>query len=270
MPSVPPQAPGVCLLTESVNPLAVLFEVLGAALLLYQLTRQYDIWEEDISNLQTLADCYEEIGTKYKVARLQLRGRDTEVQAYQNSRPSYPGVCFSRVTQARLNSMVELQEQHSRSLKAIPAWACGERNNINYQAAKAEVVGAMHGMGESENYEQNQVDRYEQMRITAIARSTNGAVPNLSGAFRTVSDVAADNVRRSSASFNSALGAFGNAVTSINNKYFAGNRVQSSTVNNNQQTINNGDTVTPLQDRVIRAEPLVDNSPINALNDITD
>lgn len=225
-----------CTITESANPVAVLYEVIGAAILLYQLTRQYDLWKEDIENLQELAECYEEIGTRYKTARLALRARDEEVYDYQNSRPSYPGPCYERVTQARLNSLVAIQDDHERSLKALPAWASGDRNGVNYEAAKAEVGTAMHNMGESENYEQNQVDRYEQMRITAIARSTGGAIPSVSGAFRTTADIAQDNLSRSTTSFNSALGAFGNAVGSINNKYFTGERAGRTVAN---QTVNN-------------------------------
>lgn len=232
-----------CILSTS--PLTTFFEILGAALLLYQLTRQYDLWKEDIENLQELAECYEEIGTRYKTARLGLRARDTEVYDYQNSRPSYPGPCYQHVTQARLNSLLDIQEQHEQSLKALPAWACGDRNNINYEAAKAEVTGALNSMAESENYEQNQVDRYEQMRITAIARSTGGAIPNVSGAFRTSAAIAQDSLSRTTASFNSALGAFGNAVGSISNKYFSNERVgrtpnQQSNTTNNINTINDG------------------------------
>lgn len=246
------------------SPVSVFYEVLGAALLLYQLVRQYELWEEDIENLQELAECYEEIGTKYKDARLGLRGRDQEVYDYQNSRPSYPGPCYERVEQARLNSLISIRDQHERSLKAIPGWACGDKNKVNYEAAKAEIVTGLHAMGESENYEQNQVDRYEQMRISAIARSSGGAVPNVSGAFRTVSAIAQDSLKQSTIGLNSALGAFGNAVGSINNKYNSNERAGRFVPQ--QQNISNT-TVNDFDENTFYGDPLVDSQQNNSLVD---
>lgn len=225
-PTVTPTAvcPLVAYLNPGANPLGFGFEIIGAALLLYQLTRQFDLWEEDIENLQELAECYRDIGICYKEARLALRDRDQEVYDYQNSRPSYPGPCDQRIQQARLNALAAISRDHEQALKALPSWACGDKTRVDYDAARAEVESGMHNIADSRNWENNQEDRYEQMRVVALARSAGGAIPNLSGAFRSVSAIAEDNLRRSTASFNSAFGAFGNAVASISNKYLTPQR----------------------------------------------
>lgn len=233
-------------------PISAVFELLGAGLLLYQLIQQYELWERDLENLQELAECYEEIGTCYKEARLALRGRDQEVYDYQNSRPSYPGPCESRIQQARLNALLEISQAHEQALRVLPGWACGDKTKADYDAAKASVVSSMHFMGTSRNYEQNLEDQYEQMRITALARSVGGAVPNLSGAFRTVAAIAQDNLSRSTAGFNSALGAFGNVVGSLGNKYLSidlnkrtakENKSGDVNVQNNSSVVNDNRTI---------------------------
>lgn len=269
----PNDADVTCPLDESILNAGLVFELIGAALVLYQLEQQYDLWEEDIENLQTLAECYEEIGTKYKTARLALRANDAPVYAFQNNLPSYPGPCLERVTQARLNGLLQIGDQQKQALKSTPAWACGDACDINYESAKAEIQLGLHAMASSENQEQNLVDQYEQMRITAIARSTGGAIPNVSGAFRTVSGIAQDSLSRSTAGLNSALGAFGNVVGNITNKYFSSNnRVvnQTTNVNNTTNVEQNQLTSSPLPQREpLRQIPLVEGSDISALSDPT-
>jgi len=249
-----------------------IFEILSTVLTIYQLDQQFDLWEQDIDNLQDLAECYEEIGTRYKNARLGLRGRDAEVFGFQNSLPSYPGPCLDRVTQARLNGLIQVEQQQADALKATPAWACGDACNINYESAKAEIQLGLHAMSTAENYEQNIEDQYQQMRITAIGRSTGGAIPNVSGAFRAVSAIAQDSLSRSTAGLNSAIGSFGNVVGNISNRYFSDNtRVvnQQTTVNNPVRIADSPDGVaTPLvPERVLRAEPVVRESQITGLTD---
>lgn len=258
-------------------PVTAVFEILGAALLFYQLLQQYELWEKDLENLQELAECYEEIGTCYKEARLALRGRDQEIYDYQNSRPSYPGPCENRIQQARINGLLEVQATHERAMKTLPSWACGDKTNIDIEAAKSEIKIGMHNIATSRNYEHNQEDRYEQMRITALARSAGGAIPNLSGAFQTVAAIGQDSLARSTASFNSALGAFGNVAGSIANKYFSGDgssrtnntqQVQNNVVNNN--VVNNNSTFR--EETIFRDDDAfrIRNSEINAFNDPPD
>lgn len=266
-------------------PLTAAFELLGAALLFYQLLQQYELWERDLDNLQELAECYEEIGTCYKEARLALRGRDQEVYDYQNSRPSYPGPCEQRIQQARLNGLLSVSEEHGKALRTLPSWACGDKTSLDYDAAKASVRVAMHSMANSRNYEQNQEDRYEQMRITALARSAGGAIPNLSGAFRTVAAIAEDSLERRTSSLNSALGAFGNAAGSIANKYLTGvtGRItegvsslfsggETTVINNNSSVVNNDNRtleqiVTGSNQNQNQTPFAVTGSGITALND---
>ena len=237
------QATVECPLDESILNAGFAYEILGGALTLYQLTQQYDLWEQDIDNLQDLADCYEEIGSEYKDKRYELRAKDEEVQNFLSDMPSKE-VCDSRIEQARINGLLAVQKEHERALRTIPAWACGEKCNVNYEAAKSEIQLSMHTMAEAENYEYNQVDRYAQLQIAGIARSSGGSIPNLSGAFRTVAAIGEDSLRRSTAGVNSALGAFGNIAGSIGNR-FSGNRTQNSqgrVVNNtstNNTVINN-------------------------------
>lgn len=248
-----------CPTTEAFTLGAVVFELLGAGITLFQLTRQFDIWEEDIDNLQDLAECYEEIGTRYKNRKLALRARDQEVYDYQNSLPEYPGPCYDRVEQASLNGFKEINEQHSRVLKALPSWACGDKCDIAYNSAKAEVQTRLHDMSAAENYEQNMVDRYHEIQIRGITRSVGGPAPNLSLAFRTTGEIAVDSLRRSTSSFNSALGAFGNIVGSLSNKYITSGLLSRAINLNDNSSVNiNSSSTTVVQQGVDRSPGPVD------------